>query len=110
MLDLHSLRADLASAVAGLQARGVTGALDDFRRLDETRRRLISESEVEKHRKNRASEEIGALMKAGRKDDAETRRGEVRDLTTKIADFERELAAVETSIGVLLQGLPNIPH
>ena len=75
MLDLNYVRENLDRVRAALEARGhPTAALDDFVRLDQERRRAISESDQLNAERNNASREIGALMKAGQKDEADARR------------------------------------
>src|SRR5919112_1124411 len=88
MLDLNYVRGNLERVRAALDARGFpAAALDDFAALDAERRRAIAESDALNARRNASSREIGALMKEGRKDEAESRR------------MQELLAAV-----------PNVPH
>jgi seryl-tRNA synthetase len=60
--------------------------------------------------RNRESQEIGKLMKAGQKDEAESRRGAVRDVGDQISATEAELQAVEGELNEIMTGLPNLPH
>ena len=60
--------------------------------------------------RNRESQEIGALMKAGKKDDAESRRQEVRRIGEEIAERETALNAIKNVLNDLMIGLPNLPH
>jgi seryl-tRNA synthetase len=78
MLDLNFVRDNLDKVRAALEARQFpTATLDDFAQADAERRRVIAESDRLNAERNASSREIGALMKAGKKEEAETRRREV---------------------------------
>ena len=111
MLDLNYVRENLDKVRAALQARGsdVT-ALDDFAAADAERKRVIAESDALNGQRNAASREIGALMKEGRKDEAETRRREVGELKDRIGELDQQRAAAESKMNELLSTLPNVPH
>src|SRR5690349_7743339 len=111
MLDLNYVRENLDKVREALNARGAdTSALDDFARADEERRRTIAESDQLNAQRNASSREIGALMKEGRKDEAEARRAEVSHLKERIAELDQLRDQNETRMHELLSTLPNIPH
>ena len=111
MLDLHFVRENLERVRAALEARRhPTAPLDDFARLDAERRQRISESDALNAERNAASKEIGALMKSGRKDEAESRRGAVGELKERVAELERQRDEAESKMRELLSALPNVPH
>src|ERR1044071_7810964 len=111
MLDLNYVRENLDKVREALHARGAdTSALDDFARADEERRRTIAESYQLNAQRNAASREIGALMKEGKKDEAEARRAEVGGLKDRIAQLDQLRSQTETRMHELLSTLPNIPH
>ncbi len=85
-------------------------ALDDFARADEERRRTIAESDQLNAQRNTSSREIGALMKEGKKEEAEVRRAEVGTLKERIAELDQLRAQTEARMYDLLSSLPNIPH
>src|ERR1041384_3327146 len=90
MLDLNYVRENLERVRAALEARGFpTAALDDFAQLDGERRRAISESDRLNAERNAASREIGALLKAGQREEADARRHAVGELKERIAGFCR---------------------
>jgi len=111
MHDLNYVRDNLDKVRAALQTRGVEpSALDDFAQADAERRRLIGESDQLNARRNSASREIGALMKEGKRDEAEAQRKEVGELKERISELEQLREQAETRMRDLLSTLPNIPH
>jgi seryl-tRNA synthetase len=111
MLDLHFVRENLDRVRAALEARRhPTAPLDDFARMDAERRRVIAESDNLNAERNAASREIGALMKSGRKDEAESQRKAVGELKDRIAELERRRDEAESKMRELLSTLPNVPH
>jgi seryl-tRNA synthetase len=111
MLDLNYVRGNLERVRAALDARGFpAAALDDFAALDAERRRAIAESDALNARRNASSREIGALMKEGKKDEAESRRKEVAELKERLAELERARDDAERRMEELLAAVPNVPH
>lgn len=111
MLDLNYVRENIDKVRAALEARRFdTAALDDFARNDEERRRVIAESDQLNAQRNASSREIGALMKDGKKDEADARRAEVGTLKERIAELDQQRDQSEVRMRELLSTLPNIPH
>ena len=111
MLDLNYVRENIDKVREALNARGAdTTALDDFTRADAERRRVIAESDQLNAQRNASSREIGALMKEGKKEEAEARRAEVGKLKDRIAELDGLRAQAEARMQELLSTLPNIPH
>src|SRR5256714_5902347 len=111
MLDLNYVRENLDAVRAALAKRHMpAAALDDFARADTERRRVIAESDQLNAERNAASREIGALMKEGKREEADTRRREVGELKERIAELDRARDEAEARMRELLSTLPNIPH
>src|ERR1051326_6252719 len=111
MLDLNYVRNNLDRVRAALEARGFpTAALDDFAALDSERRRVIAESDALNAQRNASSREIGALMKEGKKEEAEARRRDVGELKERIAGLERSRDEAERRMQELLSTIPSVPH
>src|SRR5688572_9812988 len=111
MLDLNYVRENIDKVREALTARRADStALDDFTRADEERRRIIAESDQLNAQRNASSREIGALMKEGRKEEAEARRAEVAGLKDRISELDQLRAATEARMHDLLSTLPNTPH
>src|SRR5215204_4327557 len=111
MLDLNYVRENIDKVREALNSRRAgTTALDDFTRADEERRRVIAESDQLNAQRNASSREIGALMKEGKKEEAEARRAQVAELKNRIGELDQLRAVTETRMHDLLSTLPNIPH
>ncbi len=111
MLDLNYVRENLEKVRAGLQTRGLAPAvLDSFAEADAERRRIIAESDQLNATRNTSSREIGALMKDGKRDEADARRKEVNELKERIAELDKSRDDAETRMRDLLTTLPNLPH
>jgi seryl-tRNA synthetase len=111
MLDLNYVREHLDEVRAKLQTRGaLPTALDDFAEAEAERRRVIGESDQLNAERNTASREIGALMKEGKRDEAEGRRKQVGELKDRIGELDQQREKAETRMRELLSTLPNLPH
>jgi len=110
MLDLNFVREHLDLVREALSSRGTPqDALDRFVELDAERRRVIGEADAINQQRNAASKEIGTLMQAGKKDEAEAKKAEIAGLKEKQTELERQRDQADTAMQELLAGLPNIP-
>lgn len=110
MLDLNFVRENLDKVREALGNRNFPAeSLDKFVELDVERRRVIGESDQINQRRNSSSKEIGALMQAGKREEAEAKKAEVAGLKDKQSDLETKRKEVEAKMDELLAGLPNMP-
>src|ERR1051325_9832405 len=110
MLDLNYVRENLEAVRAALAERGMPGeVLDQFAETDNERRRVIAESDRLNAERNAASREIGALMKDGKRDEADARRKAVNELKDRIGELDAKREAAEQRMRELLSTLPNVP-
>jgi seryl-tRNA synthetase len=93
-----------------LRQRGMDPAavLKDFREVDTQRRHAITEAETMKARRNKASEDISKLKKAGQ--DATAAIAETKDLREQIQTREKTAADLDARLRDILSGIPNMPH
>jgi seryl-tRNA synthetase len=111
MLDINFVRTNLDVVRKKLAQRNfAVTVLDRFTELDERRRTLIRDRDDLKSTRNRESQEIGKLMKAGQREEADRRGAAVRQLGERIPEVEKTLEATETDLNTLLATLPNLPH
>jgi seryl-tRNA synthetase len=109
MLDLAFVRDNLPAVEEMLRRRGMDpGVLKDFHQVDTERRRVITETETLKARRNRASEDIAKLKKAGQ--DATAQINETKELREKIQEQEKSAEEMDGRLRELLVSLPNMPH
>src|SRR5688500_7130781 len=110
MLDLNFVRENLDKVREALRNRNFPAeSLEKFVELDATRRRVIGESDAVNQLRNSSSKEIGALMQAGKKQEAEAKKAEVAGLKEKQAELETQRKETEAAMDELLAGLPNVP-
>lgn len=110
MLDLNYVRDNFDSVRVALATRNFPAdVLDKFVEFDAERRRVNGEADAINQLRNNASKEIGALMQAGKRDEAETKKAEVAGLKDRQAELERLRDKADTAMRDLLAGLPNLP-
>ncbi len=110
MLDLNFVRENLDAVRKALKNRNFPAeSLDTFVELDAERRRVIGEGDRINQTRNSASKEIGALMQAGKKDDAEAKKAEVSGLKDRQTELERQRDEADATMRDLLSHLPNMP-
>ncbi|MGD9563995.1 MAG: serine--tRNA ligase [Pyrinomonadaceae bacterium] len=110
MLDLNFVRENLEDVRQAFANRNFPAdGLDRFVEIDAERRRVIGEADRINHLRNAASKEIGGLMQAGKRDEAEARKSEVAGLKDQQAELEKARDAADAEMHDLLAGLPNIP-
>lgn len=110
MLDAKLVRDNPEAVRTAMANRNAEWDVDAFLALDERRRSLIGQTEALQARRNEASKAIGALMKDGKRDEAEAAKDEVRQINESIAALEGDLASVEAESRELLLIAPNPPH
>jgi seryl-tRNA synthetase len=110
MLDLNFVRDNLSRVEEMLRQRGAdpSAVLKDFREVDTQRRQAITEAETMKARRNKASEDISKLKKAGQ--DATAAIAETKDLREQIQTREKIAADLDARLQDILAGIPNMPH
>ncbi|MGE5454184.1 MAG: serine--tRNA ligase [Methylocystaceae bacterium] len=108
MLDVKEIRANPQRVLQALESRGNTSGLERFNEFDDKRRAILVEVEELKSFRNRTSEEVGKLKKAGQ--DAEQLMSKVREVSARIKELDDELATQEGELEKLLSVIPNLPH
>ena len=78
--------------------------------LDGERRKLQQDSENKQARMNAIAKEIGNLMKAGKKEEAEKARQETTQLKEAIAALVPQVNNLNAEVTEILLRLPNMPH
>ena len=109
MLDARLVRENPDAVRTAMANRNSHWDIDAFLQLDEERRRLIGEVETLQARRNEDSKAIGALMQAGKRDEAEAAKEDVRRINDRITALDAEREVVDADTRDLLLTAPNPP-
>lgn len=108
MLDIRFIRDNPDLVKQSIKNRNLKLDLDIFIRLDDSRRKVLIELEGLRAEKNKANDEISALLKS--KQDAKDRIASMKGIAGRIDKLEEELRQAETELNALLLNIPNVPH
>jgi len=108
MLEIKFIRQHEAVVRESLQKRGHKYDLGPFLDCDAKRRAILLEVEELKHERNKVSELIPKMNKAG--EDATDLIAKMRTVSQKIKALDEELSDHEKTLNTTLMELPNIPH
>jgi seryl-tRNA synthetase len=78
--------------------------------LDSSRREIQSKTDLMQGDMNRISKEIGALMKNGKRDEAEAAKKETYSLKEEIKSLSDKLIPIDNALRNEIIRLPNLPH
>lgn len=112
MLTLNFLRENKDFVIERLRVKNfdASGILDAILSLDSSRRELQTRSDSLQAELNRVSKEIGALLKSGNTQEAETAKKKTYSLKEEIKSISVRLEAIEGDLRNEIIKLPNIPH
>lgn len=113
MLQITYIRENREQAIAGLKRKffqGAEEAVDLVIDLDKQRREIQQELDSILSQSNAKAKEIGALMKEGKKEEAETAKMETSTLKERSKGLEDQLKNAEVQLHEELVKLPNLPH
>ncbi len=108
MLDIKLLRTDLEKVEKAMGERNEDFDLSLFKKLDETRRGLLSRVEELKAEQNKVSKQIPVMKKEGR--DTAGVMSRMKKLSEEIKELDSKVAAAEKELNDYMLTLPNIPH
>ena len=108
MLDLGYVREHLDVIEKMARDRGITLDLAPFRDIDTERRKIIHSTELKKAERNKASEEIARLKKAG--GDASEILARMKDVSEQIKADDERVTSLDERLKYFLLTIPNIPH
>jgi seryl-tRNA synthetase len=108
MLDLAFVRNNLALVEEKLAQRGMAAKLDQFRELDQERRKVLTEVEALKNRRNRASDDIARIKRE--KGDAQKEIQEMKGVGDEIKVLDEKARVLDAELHEVLTSMPNIPH
>lgn len=108
MLDIRWLREHPEEAAERLATRGRPVPLREALDLDREQRALLAEVEARRSERNRLSQEINRLVKAG--EPAGDLAEGAREAADALAEREPRLRDVDARLNDALMALPNLPH
>ena len=108
MLDLGYVREHMEVIEKMARDRGIALDLAPFRDIDTERRRLITSAEGLKAERNKASDEIAKLKKAGQ--DASPILARMKEVSEEIKRDDALITELDERLNQFLLTIPNIPH
>ncbi|QBR70260.1 serine--tRNA ligase [Beijerinckiaceae bacterium] len=109
MYDIKWIRENADIFDQGRRRRGLEPLAENLLALDDRRRAAIAKSQAAQERRNVASKEIGAAMKAGDASLAKALKIEVGELKESFAAFESEEREAIAALDSALAEIPNTP-
>ena len=112
MLQISYIRENKEKVLTGLKKRnfGELELVEQAIALDEKRRALQTELDEALSKSNKLSKEIGALMKEGKKEEAEAAKEQTAQYKELTKRLNAELDQTATSLTQVLYRIPNIPN
>ena len=111
MLTLQAIKADPEYIIKRLAVKGfdAAGPINEILELDAERRRLQTKSDSDAAQLKKLAASIGALMKQGKKEEAEQAKTQVAELKSAQKGIQDLLSEVEEKMRDVLLSVPNTP-
>ena len=109
MLDARFVRENQEAVAEAMRNRNFPWDAERFAALDERRREAIAAEESLQAERNAASKQIGAMMAAGKRDEAEAAKEQVRHINERLAEATAAREAADSEVHEILVSSPNIP-
>lgn len=113
MLTIKQINEDKEAVIRGLEKKKFTEAreaIDAVLAADGKRKSTQTELDAVLAEQKTLAKNIGAFMKAGQKEEAETAKARVAELKTRSAELEELKKAAEEERTQLLYTIPNVPY
>ncbi|MBL7171193.1 MAG: serine--tRNA ligase [Candidatus Omnitrophica bacterium] len=108
MLDLKFIRENKDRVKTSLKNRGVDFPLDRLLSNEEKRRKVLTELETLRYKRNTSSKEIGGLKQTGK--DTKKEMAAMKDVSNRIKKMEDEQTVLNKDIDDLMLMIPNVTH
>lgn len=110
MIDTRLLLEDFDATAARLARRGVPAAeVAAARDLALRRREAVRRVDAARAEMNAGASEVGSLVRAGKREEAERRRQELAASKSRLGELEQDLRAAEAGLEEAVLHLPNLP-
>jgi seryl-tRNA synthetase len=108
MLDIKFIRENQDLVKQAIKNRALKIDLDSVIKIDDARRKALSEFEGLRAKRNKANDGISALLKE--KKDAKAKISSMKEISKRIGELEAQIKEQETGLNKLLLNIPNVPH
>ncbi|KPU42990.1 serine--tRNA ligase [Oxobacter pfennigii] len=111
MLDLKRIRSNPSEVKELMKIRGESfdlSLIDRVVELDESRRKILTEVEALKNKRNAITQEVAKLKK--QQQNADDLLAESKALGEKIKEFDDQISGIDTEIETIMLTIPNIPN
>ncbi len=108
MLDIKFIRENPELVKAGIKNKNEKDTVDQILEIDKKRREIIRVTEELKAKRNKVSQEVGRLKKAG--ENADEIIAEMKKVSDDIKSLDDELRELNEKLNELLMWVPNLPH
>lgn len=112
-MTLKLITEETDRVIKGLQKKHfakASEAIAEVIEIDRKRRETQTELDANLSNAKKLAAEIGALMKQGKREQAEQTKGQVAELKEKARELEQQKAQAENDLNALLCQIPNIPY
>lgn len=111
MIDIKRIRENKEEVLKLLNARGTdyTEQIDAVLAVDEERRAVASKRDGLKNKQNTQSKQIPALMKEGKREEAEALKAELKALAEEIKELDAKFGELDDKQEEILLAIPNTP-
>ena len=112
MLQISYIRENKDLVINGLKKRNFKELelVEEAISLDENRRLIQTKLDNALAESNKLSKEIGALMKEGKRQEAEQAKAQTADLKEQVKQYTASLEETVNSLNDILYRIPNIPN
>ncbi|TXJ35656.1 serine--tRNA ligase [Brachyspira pilosicoli] len=108
MIDVKLIRENIELVEENLKKRRSKVSLDKLKALEHERLDFLKEVEQDRAKKNESSKKVGEYMKAGKKEEAEKIKEEMKTFTESLNKKEEKLAELEEAVNNEILYLPNM--
>lgn len=108
MLDIKFIKENQDLVRQAVNNRALKIDIDCVIKIDDARRKALSEFEDLAAKRNKANDEIGVLLKE--KKDTKAKIASMKEISKRIGELEGQLRDQEAELNKLLLNIPNVPH
>lgn len=108
MLDIKFIRENTDLVKQGIVNKNEKDTVDQILDADKQRRTLLTKVEELKAKRNKVSQEVGRLKKAG--ENADIIVAEMKQVSDEIKSIDENICSVGNELNELLLWIPNLPH